>query len=238
LALLYNFIVLNIVMEKILLQAQIRELKTRDSKALVKTGSIPAELYGHGVPNQHLSVNFVDFEKVLRKAGESTLIELSLPDGSKKNVLIQDVQHHYLYSMPIHVDFFEVKLTEKLTANIQIEFIGEADAVKVLGGTLVRVINEVAVECLPMDLPQHYKVDISKLKTFDDALTIADLPHSDKVQILADKTELIAKVQPPRDVEAELAESEIDEATAIAAAVGPEPDKGDEASADTTKTKE
>jgi large subunit ribosomal protein L25 len=208
-------------MEKINLQTTTREKQARDSKTLRQAGSIPAELYGHNVDNVHLTVNAIEFEKVLRKAGESTIIELDMADGSKKNVLIQDVQYHYLNSEPIHVDFFEVSMTEKLTATVPIEFIGEAAAVKVLGGTLLTVLTEVEVECLPADLPQHFEVDISKLATFEDTITVADIPHDEKVEIKADSEEFIAKVQQPRDVEAELA-VEVDEAAAVAAAVGPE----------------
>ncbi len=223
-------------MEKIQLKTTLREQTSRDAKTLRNAGSIPAELYGHNTDNQHLTVNAIEFEKVLRKAGESTIIELDMANGGKKNVLIQDVQYHYLNSQPIHVDFFEVSMTEKLTATVPIEFIGESAAVKVLGGTLLKVLTEVEVECLPADLPQHFEVDISKLATFEDAITVADIPHDAKVEIQGDPEEFIAKVQPPRDVEAELV-PEIDEAAAVAAAVGPEPDaaEGDEAKSDDSK---
>ncbi len=211
-------------MEKFQLKTVIREKTHRNAKAEYRAGLIPAEMYGNKVENIHLAVDAIEFEKVLRKAGESTVIELILPDGSKKNVLIHDVQHHYLNSQPIHVDFFAVNMTEKLQATVQIEFIGEAPAVKVFGGTLVKMITEVNVECLPSDLPPHFEVDIAKLATFDDVLSISDIPTSDKVEILAEPDEPIAKVQAPRDVEAELVDQEVDEAAAVAAAVGPEPE--------------
>lgn len=223
-------------MEKIQLKAVSRELAHRDSKTEYRAGLIPAEMYGNKVDNVHLAVDAIEFEKVFRKAGESTVIELIMPDGSTTNVLIQDVQYHYLNSNPIHIDFFAVNMSEKLTATVQIEFIGEADAVKVLGGTLVKMLNEVDVECLPVDLPPHFEVDISKLKTFDDVITVADIPVSDKVQILAEAEEAVAKVQAPRDVEAELT-PEIDEAAAVAAAVGPEPDAGTDAEGEKAEEK-
>lgn len=210
-------------MEKIQLKSEQRDTNTRTAKALHRNGMIPAELYGNNVQNMHLSLNQIDFEKVLRKAGESTLIELQLPDGSTRNVLIQDVERHYLSSQPIHVDFYEVKMSEKLTATVQIEFNGESHAVKALGGTLVKVLSEVEVECLPGDLPHQFDVDISSLNSFEDQILVKDLKVSDKVEIKADPEEVVATVQPPRDVEAELAE-EVDEAAAVAAAVGPEPE--------------
>ncbi|QQS23351.1 50S ribosomal protein L25 [bacterium] len=212
-------------MEKIQLKAVSRELTHRNSKTEYRAGLIPAEMYGNKVDNVHLAVDAIEFEKVFRKAGESTVIELVMPDGSATNVLIHDVQHHYLNSNPIHIDFFAVNMSEKLQATVQIEYVGEAEAVKVLGGTLVKVLNEVNVECLPMDLPPHFEVDISALKTFEDSITVADIKVSDKVQILAEAEEVIAKVQAPRDVEAELTK-QVDEAAAVAAAVGPEPETG------------
>ena len=192
-------------MEKFLIEAAVRDPQTEVRKNLEKQGLIPAELYGHGIANLHLSINQNEFSKILRKAGESTIIEVKAPDGVH-NVLIHDVQKHYLNSSPIHVDFYEVKMTEKLTATVALEFTGESDAVKVLGGTLVKVLSEVEVECLPADLPHNIEVDISVLQTFENTILVKDLKVSDKVAIQTATDELVAKVQPPRDVEAELAE--------------------------------
>lgn len=211
-------------MEKIHLKTQARETdKYRDAKHLYREGLIPANLYGHNVANVHMALNQIEFEKALRKAGESTIIEVELPDGGTRNVLIQHVDKHYLTSRPIHVDFYEVKMTEKLTATVQLEFFGESHAVKALGGTLVKVLSEVEVECLPGDLPHQIDVDISGLKTFDDQITVANLNVSDKVEIKAEAEEVVAKVQAPRDMEAELAPTAEEEAAAVAAAVGPDP---------------
>lgn len=219
-------------MEKFQLKTVVREKTHRDSKTEFRAGLIPAEMYGNKVANVHLAVDAIEFEKVLRKAGESTVIELIMPDGSITNVLIHDVQNHYLNSQPIHVDFFAVNMNQKLQATVQIEFVGESDAVKVLGGTLVKMLNEVDVECLPQDLPPHFEIDIAQLKTFDDMITVADLKVSDKVEILADAEEAIAKVQAPRNVEEELAPAEVDEAAAVAAAVGGEDETEGQESAD------
>lgn len=210
-------------MEKIQLKTEQRDTTTRTAKPLYKAGLIPAELYGHNVDNVHLTLNQIEFEKALRKAGESTVIELLLPSGDVRNVLIQDVELHYLSNLPIHVDFYEVKMTEKLTATVAIEFIGESHAVKALGGTLVKALNEVEVECLPGDLPHQFDVDISVLDNFEKQILVKDLIVSDKVEIKADPEEMVATIQPPRDMEAELAPV-VDEAAAVAAAVGPDPE--------------
>jgi large subunit ribosomal protein L25 len=98
-----------------------------------------------------------------------------------------------------------------------------------LGGTLVKNITEVEVECLPADLPHNIPVDVEVLKTFDDQITVADLKVSDKVEIKAEAEELVAKVQPPRDVEAELAEpeGEVDIASVVEGIAEDKPSESD-----------
>lgn len=190
-------------MEKIKLSAAIRNIK-ENIKKVRKTGLIPAVLYGHNVKNQALSLSASEFDKAFKKAGESTIIDLAVDGGQNHPVLIHDVQVDVVTSKPLHVDFYQVSMTEKLKATIALEFIGESDAVKILAGTLVKNLNEVEVECLPADLPHNIIVDISALKTFHDAILVKDLKVSDKVHIQTTPEEMIAKVQPPRNVEAEL----------------------------------
>lgn len=217
-------------MEKIELKAKNRDLKAK-TKTLRKQGLIPAVLYGHNTENVPLIVNFIEFEKAFKKAGESTLVDLVTEDGKARQVLIHDVQNDVLKAHPIHVDFFAVNMTEKLTATVQLEFVGEADAVKLLGGTLVKVLNEVEVECLPADLPHNIEVNISSLKTFDDTIYAKDLRVASKgeVLILTEPDEVVAMVQRPRDVEAELAtpvEENVD--AVMAASEAPKPEETEE----------
>lgn len=194
--------------EKLQIGAKHRDLVTTSPKAVRREGFIPAVLYGHNVKSTNLSVPSNEFEKLFRKAGESTLIELTTEDGKVHNVLIQEVQRHFLTTKPIHVDFLQVNMTETLKATVALEFIGESLAVKADGGVLVKVLNEVEVECLPMDLPHNIEVDISAIKNFSDHISVKDLKVSSKVKILTDVDEVVAKVQPPRNVEAELTPTE------------------------------
>jgi large subunit ribosomal protein L25 len=212
-------------MEKFQLKATTRKDAARGNNKLRESGVIPAVLYGNKLANVNLAINQIEFEKLFRKAGESTIVELAMEDGKVHNVLVQDIQKHYLTSSPIHVDFYEVSMTEKLTATVAIEFINEAPAVKALGGTLVKVLNEVEVQCLPVDLPHNIEVDISVLKTFEDTLSIKDLKISDKVEILGDADDLVVKVQPPRDIEAELAEPVVEDISKVEGAAEDKPEE-------------
>lgn len=204
-------------MEKIQLNATTRTLDM-SVKTLRKEGFVPAVLYGNGIKNLNLSVKSAEFEKVFRKAGESTLVELKTDDGKTHPVLVQDVQYHNLAHTPIHIDFYQVNMSDKLKANVAIEFTGEAPAVKTLGGVLVKNISEVQVECLPADLPHNFSVDISALKTFEDSILVKDIKAGDKVKILSAPEEVLAKVQPPRDVEKELSTEAKEDVAAVLAA--------------------
>ena len=98
-------------------------------------------------------------------------------------------------------DVMIVRMDEKIRTSIHLVFEGESAAVKSEGGVLVKNIYEIEVEALPADLPHEIKVDISKLATFQDAITLADLPVSSKVKVFGDLKEIIAKVAPPRTQE-------------------------------------
>lgn len=200
------------------LKASLREITT-SPKTLRAEGKLPAVVYGHNIKNQNLTVNAVEFEKIFRHAGESTIVDLVTDDGKSHPVIIQDVQYHTLSHSPIHADFYVVSMTEKLKASIPFDFIGEAPAVKTLGGILFKQLSEVSVECLPADLPHNIPVELSSLKNLNDAIHIKDLVVSSKIKLLAPQDEVIVKVQPPRDIEKELAPAETDEKAAVEAVV-------------------
>lgn len=119
-------------------------------------------------------------------------------------VLIQEVVKDPLTEKLIHVDFYQPSLEEEIEANISLVFEGESLAVKDLGGTLVKNIYEVEVKALPQNLPHEIKVDIEKLKTFEDNILIKDLIVSKDVKILKEPDEIVALVAPQKEIEEEL----------------------------------
>ncbi|MDR3642892.1 MAG: 50S ribosomal protein L25 [Candidatus Doudnabacteria bacterium] len=211
-------------MDKLQIKSTARDLKKSIPEKLRRAGKLPAVLYGNKVPNQNLTLDAREFDKILKKAGESTIVELLTEDGKTHPVLIHDVQIHYLSSVPTHVDFYEISLTQKLKAMVALEFTGEAPAVKTLGGVLVKILNEVEVECLPSDLPHNIVVALEGLKTLQDNLHVKDLKVPAKVKILTPADEMVIKVQPPRDVEAELAAPVVEDVSKVEGAAEIKPD--------------
>lgn len=191
-------------MEQITITATKRTILGKLTSRLRKKGTLPAVIYGHNLASsQSIEINEREFQKAFKQAGESTIVNVSL-DGKNHPVLIQDVQNHFLKDTPIHVDFFAVNMTEKLTANVPLVLVGEAPAVKTLGGVLVKNLSEVEVECFPADLPQHIEVDISQISNFETDIRVSNLNLGDKVKILTNPEEVIVTVAAPRS-EAELA---------------------------------
>lgn len=185
------------------LSAQLRKEVGKKVKNLRKMGFIPAILYGPGIKNLNLKVQEKEFEKVYKKAGESTLISLEI-EGKKIPVLIHEVQFDPISEKPIHVDFYQPSLKEEIEAKVPLVFVGEAPAVKELGGTLVKALSEIEIKVLPQNLPHEIKVDISPLKTFEDRILVKNLNVPEGVKILRSPEDPVAFVAPFEKVEEEL----------------------------------
>lgn len=185
------------------LKAKLREIIGKKVSELREKGILPAVLYGPKIKNQPIEVNLPEFKKIFKEAGESSLISLEV--GSKKySVLVHELKRDTLSGEPIHVDFYQPILTEETEATVPLIFEGEPSAVKDLGGTLIKEIQEVTVIALPEKLPHEIKVNVESLKTFEDEILIKDLQLPPDVRIDREPDELVAAVLPPEKVEEEL----------------------------------
>ncbi|MFA6918885.1 MAG: 50S ribosomal protein L25 [Patescibacteria group bacterium] len=171
------------------LEAKSRELLGKKVFKLRENGEIPGVVFGHGDKNSNIQLDYVPFEKIYQEAGESTIIDLVIDGGKVVKTIISDVQHDPVKGRLSHVDFRIVKMDEKITAGIPLEFFGESKVVKEDGGSIVHNISEVEIECLPGDLIHEIKVDLSVLKTFDDVIMIKDLALPKNVEILGHESD-------------------------------------------------
>lgn len=187
------------------LNAQERDLLGKKTKALREKGLIPAVLYGKKEKTVSISIPFKDFLKIWKEAGESTLIELALND-KKETVIIHEVAFDPVKNIPIHADLYRVEMDKLIRAEVPLLFIGESAAVKNLGGVLVKVIREAEIEALPKDLPHEIPVDIAKLQSFDDQITVKDLSLPAGVKVAQEPNDIVAFVEEPK--EEEIAETE------------------------------
>ncbi len=188
-------------MATIVLHAAPRTVVGKAVKKLRLANTVPAVVYGHGVKSRSLAVEAIAFQKVYRQAGSSSLVDLVIGGSAPLKVLIHAVQQHPTKTIPIHVDFYQVKMTEKLTTDIELHFVGESVAVKESGGILIRSLDTVKVECLPSNLVPAIDVDLATLKTFNDKIHVRDIIAPPGVTILDGGDEVVASVTPPRSEE-------------------------------------
>lgn len=182
------------------LKAQTRENK--NTNQVRKEGGIPAVLYGHKVKNVNLILDSRSFPKLYKEAGASTVVDLHI-DGetAERNVIIHDISYEPVVGTIVHVDLYEIKKGEKVHVSIPLVFVGESNAVKSDGGVLIKNIYKVDIEALPKDLPHEITVDIAKLVTFNDVITLGDLVVPAGVKVHGDSKEVVAKVAAPRTAE-------------------------------------
>jgi len=178
----------------------------RKTHILKDSGRIPAVVYGHKVKNILLDIDYKEFQKVLREAGESSLIELNIEgDKEKRAVLVHELQKDPVTDKFIHIDFFQASLTEEVEVKVPLVFEGTSLAVKDLGGTLVKNISELEVKALAQNLPHEIKVSIDGLNTFEDHILVKDLILPAGVKTTVKPEEIVVSVAQPQKVEEELA---------------------------------
>ena len=195
-------------MEKILIKANKREVTGKKVRALRRAGKLPAVIYGNKIDHP-ISIEMESHETfmILRNAGSSTLLTLEL-DGTEYPTLIREKQMDHIKNTPIHVDFVAVSLTEKTTALVSVHLDGEAPAVKDFGAILVTGVVELEVECLPTDLPENFKVDVSSMTELGSGIYVKDIVVPDGITILTDPEEMIVVATAAAFEEPELEEGE------------------------------
>lgn len=176
----------------ITLKGEIREGKTKLVQ-IRKQGFIPGVYYGHKEKATLCVFPLKEFVKVWKEAGESTVITLEMPKG-KVSALIQEVQKEPIRGIPMHVDFYAIEKGQEVTVHTPIEFVGVSEAVKSLGGTLVKALHEIEVKALPENLPHNLVVDISKLETLDSQILAKDITLSKGVTLVTDPEEVVVLI--------------------------------------------
>lgn len=187
-------------MESTVLQVAERDL-AKKANAYRQEKQIPAVFYGHDKAPRHMVMDYETFRKLFAKAGKSTLIDLDFGKGAKEKVLVHDIQYHPVSDDITHVDFYAVKMKEKITTEIPLEFVGESNAVRNFGALLETTLDAVEVKCLPGDLVSQIEVDISVLENVGDALHVSDLKIPSALEVLTDAELTIASVQAPKEEE-------------------------------------
>ncbi|MFN2463399.1 MAG: 50S ribosomal protein L25 [Candidatus Dormibacteria bacterium] len=214
--------------ESSVLSIQPRSELRKRSHQLRAQGFIPAVIYGHRVDAVHVSVPRREFERYFHKQGRTQLMDLQVEgEGKKRKVLVRSVQYNPRSTQAIHIDFYQVNLKEKITAEVPIVVVGESPAVHRRDGELAQNLHSLKVNCLPADIPEHIEVDVSGMENVDDAIRISELVVPDECEVLTDPEEVVIKVATPREAEPEPTAEAAEGAEGEAGEDGESPDGGD-----------
>ena len=188
-------------MDRIPLKAVEREILGKKVARLRRDGLIPAHVFGNKIETEHVSVNTLEFKKVYSEAGETGLVDLkiggrNLPAGRQevRPVLIREVQLDPLTDAPLHVDFYQVNLSEKVTVAVPVSLIGDEPEIVHTGeAVVIQPLMEVEVEALPDNLPEKIEVDITTLRAIDDAILVSSLKVPEGVTVVTDPEAVVVK---------------------------------------------
>lgn len=204
-------------------------------KKLRREGVFPANIYGKDIKSKAVQLPYKDFETAYKEVGSTGLIDVEL-DSQARPVLIHNVQYNHITRLPLHADFYQVNLKEKITTMVPLVIVGEPKAVSEKLGILLQPLSEVEVEALPEELPENIEVNVENLASVDEQITVGDLKTPQGVAILTDAVQVVVKI-------GELVTKEAQEQAAAEAQAAEEakaealPEEGAEAPAETKEEK-
>lgn len=194
-------------MEKVILEAEKRDLVGKRVKTVRREGKIPAVIYGKEIDTIPISLDSRSTTLTLSKVSSSTILTLKI-GKDEYSTLVREIQKDFIRNDILHIDFLSVSLKEKLRTNVSITIVGEAPVLKEYEALIVSGIDEVEVECLPQDLPETIEVDISGLAEIGSAIYLKDIPIPANVEFLTDPEELVVVASAVKE---EVVEEEVEE---------------------------
>jgi len=198
-------------MDRIELEVSNREILGKKVKHLRHQGITPVHLFGHGIQSLALQCETEKAERVLAQAGQTGLINLKLPEEEEpRTVVIRAFDRHWRKDRLLHVDFYQVKMTEKIKLEVPIVLAGEAPALKSKDNMLEHELDTLTIECLPAEIPDGVEVDISSLTEPEQAIRVKDIDVDKDILVLNDPELVVVKIssRPVERVEEELVTAE------------------------------
>jgi large subunit ribosomal protein L25 len=196
-------------MDRVELKSSSRTVRGKKVKQLRDAGWVPAVVFGPDMDSRPIQIEQRDLYGALQTAGSTALINLYVDKEPEANVVLaREIQRNILTGHLLHVDFYQVRLTEKVKTMPRLDVVGEAPLVKDGTAVMIHGMNEIEVECLPTDLISSIPVDVSGLESMEDSIVVGDLPVPPAVTVLADPGDVVVSLVPARAALAEEAELE------------------------------
>lgn len=176
------------------LKATHRMVLGKKTRFLRRQRITPAHLYGRGVSSVALQCDTDELVNLVAHAGKTRLINLEVDGEKPKSVFVREIQRDVITRELLHIDFYQVKRTEKIAVDVPIVLVGEAPALKFKGRMLVHGINSLSVECLPTNVPPQIDIDITQLEEVEQAIHVKDIVLDPEITVHADPEQMVAKI--------------------------------------------
>lgn len=198
-------------MEQIELQTATRKILGKKVKFLRRQGVIPVHLFGHGVESLSLQSEAAQLQRVLAEAGKTKIVSLKLDKDKKpRNVMIRETQRDTLTGELLHVDFYQVRMTEKIQVDIPIILVGEAPALKSKDNMMAQELYNLTIESLPDKIPPSVELDVSSLAEAEQSIHVRDITLAEGITIINDPEHMVVKITSrPIETMEEAAEEEV-----------------------------
>jgi large subunit ribosomal protein L25 len=183
-------------MKRLELEVSKRDITGKKVRFLRRQGIIPANIYGHGIDSTAINVDAKSLKHLLARVGSTDLISLKIDDiKNPLRVLVREIHRDPLNDDLLHVDFYHVRMDEKIKADVPLVFVGEAPVLKkVKNSSVLHLIDSLHIEALPDDLPHSLEIDVSSLEELDSAIHVKDINLGDGITLLSDPEQMAVKV--------------------------------------------
>ncbi len=211
--------------DKRLLAALREETGSGSAKKMRREKLVPGIVYSKGDETKHVQVDQIDFIKVFRIVGTSSLMELEV-DGEILPVIVKTVQRDPVKGDVIHIDFQKLDMKQKIKITVPVHLL-HRDSIKIQPSVLMQMLDTIDIECLPGDIPESVGIDVSGMD-FETPLYVKDLDimKEENVEVLSDPESIICTLNEPT-MEEEEDEEEVEDPMSVPV-VGEEEEENEE----------
>jgi large subunit ribosomal protein L25 len=189
--------------DKIKLELENRIVVGKKVNRLRRAGVLPATVYGKGIGPFTVQISARGFNEAYRRAGKTTLVDLTIPGQPVQSAFIHSLQRHPVSRAILHADFLVVDLKIEVSVEVPIHIDGESELIERGDATLNQVLNTLNVHALPAELPSYIEVDISVLDSMEKSIHVRDIAALEHGAIVTDEDELIVSLSQSRPEEEE-----------------------------------
>lgn len=195
--------------EAVRLELHPREVLGKKVKQLRRTGVVPTNLYGPEIDSRPLQCEQREILRALARSGGATPIVVTVKGESGEQLTFaREVQWDPVRGDILHVDFMAVRATQRVTAQVPINLIGESPGAHEAGGTTIQQLRDLTIEALPLDIPPEIEVNLEMLTDPNGAIRAGDITLPPNITLVTDIEELVVRIEVTRVEEVEEVEAE------------------------------